>query len=59
MGNLKYVKFERIHLKNHPEFTEKWVQDRISDDPSIIGLEDKTLKDRERRQIPPKPQDRT
>jgi hypothetical protein len=46
----KYVKSQVISLKQHPEFTEKWVQARIAEDPSIIGLGDLTLKDSERPQ---------
>lgn len=45
---LTYVKPERILLKVHPEFTERWLQDRIADDPSLLGLGDIELKDRER-----------
>lgn len=50
MGVLTYIKPERILLKSHPEFTEKWVQARIAEDPSILGLGDLILKDSERRQ---------
>jgi hypothetical protein len=46
----KYVKSQVISLKNHPELTEKWVQARIADDPSMLGLGDLTLKDSERPQ---------
>ena len=46
----KYVKTEIISLKNHPELNEKWVQARIADDPSIIGLGELNLKDTERTQ---------
>jgi hypothetical protein len=46
----KYIKPERILLKSHPELTEKWVQARIAEDPSILGLGDLILKDRERSQ---------
>ena len=46
--SLKYVKPEQILLSNHPEFREKWVQDRIAEDPSILGLGDLVLKDKER-----------
>lgn len=46
----KYIKPERILLKNHPELNEKWVQERIAEDPSILGLGDLILKDRERSQ---------
>jgi hypothetical protein len=45
---LTYLKPERILLKNHAEFTERWLQDRIAEDPSLLGLGDLILKDRER-----------
>lgn len=45
---LNYVKHHKIDLKNHPELNEKWVQDIIAKDPSIIGLGDLILKDKER-----------
>lgn len=45
---MKYVKPERVILKNHPEFTERWVQARIAEDPSLLGLGDLVLKDKER-----------
>jgi len=48
MTNLKYVKFERIDLKKNPEFNESWVQDRIAEDPAILGLGELILKDKER-----------
>ena len=48
MPNLTYVKFDKISLKNHPEFNEAWVQQRIAEDPSILGLGDLILKDKER-----------
>jgi hypothetical protein len=47
---MAYAKFERIHLKGHPEFTERWVQDRIAEDPGVLGLGDIVLKDKERGQ---------
>ncbi|MCH9054102.1 MAG: hypothetical protein IIA72_24155 [Proteobacteria bacterium] len=43
-----YRKPERLPLKNHPEFNEKWVQNLIADDPSILGLGDLVLRDVER-----------
>lgn len=46
----KYVKSQVISLKDHPELTEKWVQARIAEDPSMIGLGELTLKDSERLQ---------
>lgn len=38
----------RISLKNHPIYSENWVQDIIADDPSILGLGELVLRDRER-----------
>lgn len=43
-----YTKPERIYLKSHPTLNEKWVQDLIAEDPSILGLGDLYLKDKER-----------
>lgn len=50
MGNLEFVKFENIFLKSHSEYSEKWVQDRIAEDPSILGLGELILKDKEVKQ---------
>ncbi|UCH85327.1 MAG: hypothetical protein JSW50_06465 [Candidatus Latescibacterota bacterium] len=50
MNEYKYAKFDVVPLKGHPVLNEKWVQARIADDPSILGLGDLILKDRERRQ---------
>jgi len=43
-----YTRPKRISLKNHPVYSENWVQDIIADDPSILGLGDLVLRDRER-----------
>lgn len=45
---MNYTKFEKVNLKSHPTLNEKWVQDRIAEDPSILGLGDVVLKDKER-----------
>jgi hypothetical protein len=45
---LTYVKPEQISLRGHPELTEKWLQDRIAEDPALLGLGDLVLKDTER-----------
>ena len=50
MENLKFVKPERILMAQHGELRERWVQDRIAEDPSILGLGDLILKDKERAQ---------
>lgn len=48
MTSLKYVKPERIYISDHPELNERWVQERIAEDPSLLGLGDLILKDKER-----------
>lgn len=50
MTKLTYVKHSRIYLRD-TEYTEKWLQDQIANDPSILGLPGELeLLDRERRQ---------
>lgn len=44
---MKYAKTEVINLKNS-EYNEKWVQQKIIDDPSILGLGDIIVKASER-----------
>jgi hypothetical protein len=46
---LKYVQHEKVYIKKHPEFNEAWLQDRIADDPSMLGLGDVRVLDRERK----------
>lgn len=41
---------KRISLKNHPEINERVIQQIIAEDPSILGLGDLVLKDKERKQ---------
>ena len=48
MATLSYLKPERISLKNHPDLNELWVQNLIAEDPSILGLGELVLRDRER-----------
>ena len=45
---MKHVPLKTIQLRNHPELNERWLQDIIADDPSIIGIGDVILKDKER-----------
>lgn len=45
---MEFAKFEKISIKNHPELDERWVQDRIAENPTILGLGDVILKDKER-----------
>lgn len=45
---LKYVTHEKISLRQNSELNEKWLHDRICDDPTILGLGDVRVIDRER-----------
>jgi hypothetical protein len=45
---MKYEPITKLSLKNHPEFSERWVQDRIAENPQMLGLGDVVLKDKER-----------
>lgn len=48
MENMSYVKADKISLKN--SFNEKWLQNIIEDDPTIIGLGELSIIERERKQ---------
>lgn len=48
MDKVNLIKPEKINLLNHPTLNEKWVQEIIAKDPSILGLGDLILKDKER-----------
>lgn len=45
---IEFAKFEKIFIKTHPELNEQWVQDRIAEEPKILGFGDVILKDKER-----------
>lgn len=49
---MEYRKSRRISLKAHPSFTEKWLQQQILADPSVLGsnFADLVVKDVERSQ---------
>ena len=46
----KLYKPEKINLAKHPTIKESWIQEQIATDPSILGLGDLVLKDKERSQ---------
>ena len=46
----KLFKPEKINLAKHPTIKESWIQEQIAIDPSILGLGDLVLKDKERSQ---------
>jgi hypothetical protein len=50
LRGMEYANFKKVSLKNHPELTERWVQERIAADPAMVGLGDVILKDKERKQ---------
>lgn len=43
-----YIKSERVMLRNHPDFSEKWVQAQIVKDPAILGLGELVVREQER-----------
>lgn len=45
---LEYARAKKISLKTHPQFNEKWLQNKIAEDPSILGLGDLRLIKKER-----------
>jgi hypothetical protein len=45
------MKLETVSLKKHPTINEKWIQDQIAEDPTILGLGDLILRDKERIQV--------
>lgn len=46
----KLIKPEKLILANHPTIKEAWIQEQIANDPSLLGLGDLILKDKERNQ---------
>jgi hypothetical protein len=51
MASINFIKPERVPLLKHPTLNEKWVQDRIAEDPGILGLGPLIVKDKERNQL--------
>ena len=51
MSELKFIKPKKINLKTHPTYNEKWIQNHIVEDTTILGLgDDIIVKDEERHQ---------
>jgi hypothetical protein len=44
----KLIKPEKLFLSQHPIIKESWIQEQIANDPSMLGLGDLVLKDKER-----------
>ena len=47
---MDFVMPEYISLKDHASYDERWLQDKINENPSLLGLGDLNVRDRERRQ---------
>jgi hypothetical protein len=47
---IHYAAHKHVALKGHPEITEKWVQQLLSEEPALLGLGDVDVKDTERMQ---------
>ena len=45
---MKPIKLKTISLKKHAEYNERWLHDAIAEDPSVLGVGDVIVKDRER-----------
>ena len=50
MPTVEYFEPEIISLKSHPELREQWLQERIAENPKILGLGELVLRDKERPQ---------
>jgi predicted transport protein len=48
MQGYEFEQFERLWLKRQPTLSEKWVQERIAENPEMLGLGDVLLRDKER-----------
>lgn len=40
---MKYLRTERLSLRDHPTLNEQWLQRRILEDPSLLGLTDANI----------------
>jgi hypothetical protein len=47
---MDYAKARPVRLKNHISLNEKWLQEKLSEDPDLLGLGELTLRDTERKQ---------
>lgn len=45
---MQHIKLKTVSLRNHPTLDEKWLQNVIADDPTVLGLGDVVVKDKER-----------
>lgn len=45
---MEYQRSKTVSLKSHPEYNERWLQSRIVEDPTILGLGELIVRDIER-----------
>ena len=50
MNQLEFIRTTKVSLKAHKIFNERWVQNHIVEDPTLLGLGDIVVKDEERHQ---------
>jgi hypothetical protein len=48
MASLQFTRHERISLRASPDFNEMWLHDRIAEEPTILGLGELAMVQRER-----------
>ena len=47
---MEHVRLAKVGMKDSPELTERWVQEVVAGDPSLLGLGELVVRDTERRQ---------
>ncbi|HMO96584.1 MAG TPA: hypothetical protein PKD27_10730 [Tepidiformaceae bacterium] len=45
---MQYEKLRKVSIRDHPALRESWVQERIAEDPAMLGLGDVVVRDKER-----------
>lgn len=45
---MQHIKLKTVSLRSHPTLDERWLQTVISEDPTVLGLGDVIVKDKER-----------
>lgn len=48
---MEYVAHRKIDMRKDPGVSERWLHERIAEDPTLLGLGDVDVKDSERRQL--------
>jgi hypothetical protein len=50
MPSMKFVVPKPVSLKDHPDLSEQWVEDRLVENPSLLGLGEVEIRGRQRNQ---------